>query len=227
MNKELLLKLRGGSAAAGSTQQAGAAAAAAAGAPKPHHHFRLRPASEAPSQRQPGGGTAAASRPAAQAAPPAAGAQQTGQARGAMAPARPAGAGGLGSRAPGAAAAAAASSAARLRQPAAADLDSMFLPSKPSLQRPAGLMVRGSWCAPCLPLRAALPAACTNRVLACLPGSPDSLAAGNRVRTLRRPCRAVPAARLRHPSDAPQPWTWKQLKPWPSKCKLSGPRQSR
>ena len=59
MNKELLLKLRGGSAAAGSTSQAGAAAAAA-GAPKPHHHFRLRPASEAPSRRQPGGCTGGA-----------------------------------------------------------------------------------------------------------------------------------------------------------------------
>lgn len=139
MNKDLLQKLRGSSAAQGGAQQP--AAAALPTAAKPHHHFRLRPASEAPSQRHPGGSSAAASRPAAQVAPAAAAAPQTGLARGAVPGARPVGASGLASRGLGPSAGGAASAAARARQPGGADLDSMFLPRKPSLQRPAGLGV--------------------------------------------------------------------------------------
>lgn len=141
MNKELLQKLRGSSAAQGGAQQPAAAAAPAA--PKAHHHFRLRPASEAPSQRHPGGSAAASGRPAAQVAPAAAAAPQAGMARGAAQPARPLNAGGLGSRGPGPASGAAPSATGRLRQTGGgADMDSMFLPRKPSLQRPAGLGVR-------------------------------------------------------------------------------------
>lgn len=138
MNKDLLQKLRGSSAAQGGAQQP--AAAALPTAAKPHHHFRLRPASEAPSQRHPSGSAAAASRPAAQ-APAAAAVPQAGLARGASLAARPVGTSGLASRGLAPSAGGAASAAARARQPGGADLDSMFLPRKPSLQRPAGLGV--------------------------------------------------------------------------------------
>lgn len=131
MNKDLLKRLRGAAGAAQPTS-----AAAATGAPKPHHHFRLRPAGEAPSGGQPGGGPG---RPQQQSQQPAAAAHApSGTARGATPLQRPGGGAG-GSRAPGAAPV---GSTARLGRPQPTDIDSMFLPRKPSLPRPAGLAVR-------------------------------------------------------------------------------------
>lgn len=143
MNKEVLARLRSSTAGAPGSHAGPQASAAVAGgasaAPKAHHHFRLRPASEAPSQRQPGGG---AGRPAVQQQVQATGAAAApaGTARGAAPVQRP-GASAAGGRSPGAASG---SSAARLGRPQATDIDSMFLPRKPSLQRPAGLAVRCS-----------------------------------------------------------------------------------
>ncbi|KAL4439992.1 hypothetical protein ABPG75_002993 [Micractinium tetrahymenae] len=156
MNKELLQKLRGGaSGVPGGIQQA--AGVGGAGAAKPHHHFRLRPAAEAPSQRQAGGAASPAGRPqpALPAGPAGTGAQPA-AARAATSLQRPSGGSSDRNGGSSAAAAAAAELGGRPGRPAAASIDSMFLPRKPSLGRPGsgGLGGRGRG-AGALPKRAA------------------------------------------------------------------------
>ena len=163
MNKELLQKLRG-SNGTGSGAGSGAGAAplqqAAAAAIKPHQHFRPRPASEAPSQRQQGPPAAAAATASAAAAPASRPAQH--QQKPPPAPQQQGRAAAPLQRAGGSGAASGAASRPAGR-PVATDIDSLFLPRKPGLQRPVpgGPGVRAAAryyaCCACLP---SCPATC-------------------------------------------------------------------